>query len=521
MFKKFPWHTLFFAAYPVLFLYAHNVEIVKSKEIIKPLTLVLLGTAVVAFVFFLFFKNRIKAGILASITALLLLSYGLYHEKLHTLSIPFFTGSIRFDYNFYKWASLGIFCVVVWRLYKTKSDLKNINGLLNIVSLVLISFSFFEIIQYHSKKHSIQTIQNVPQIIEKENVKTLRPTIYYFVMDAYTRNDVLKEYFNFDNSAFTDYLKQKGFYLADKSISNYGQTFLSLPSSLNMSYLDSIANAFGEDFEDRWAINDYLQNNKVLCTLKSQGYKSVAFDAAMFDVVFLTSVDKFINTPGTEFSMFSVELLNNSILTAFKDKKQKAKTIGNPEDFHRKKILNAFEKIEMLSKSDKPHFVHAHVLAPHQPFLFDENGNAQEIDYSYRIWKPLKPDSDNAEYKKGYIGQLKFVNKKLMKAIDEILANKSRPSIIIIQGDHGSCSELRNYLGFENNDFKERFSILNAYYFPDQDYSMLYDSISPVNSFKVVLNKYFDGNYELDEDRAFFSNWDKPYKMYDVTDSIK
>ena len=42
-------------------------------------------------------------------------------------------------------------------------------------------------------------------------IQKVRPTIYYLVMDAYTSNGVLKEYFDFDNSAFTDYLKEKGF----------------------------------------------------------------------------------------------------------------------------------------------------------------------------------------------------------------------------------------------------------------------------------------------------------------------
>ncbi len=90
-------------------------------------------------------------------------------------------------------------------------------------------------------------------------------------MDAYTSNGVLKEYFDFDNSAFTDYLKEKGFYVADKAISNYGQTVLSIPSALNMSYLDSIVDVLGEEHKSRWPMADVLNNNRVLNILEGKG----------------------------------------------------------------------------------------------------------------------------------------------------------------------------------------------------------------------------------------------------------
>ena len=32
--------------------------------------------------------------------------------------------------------------------------------------------------------------------------------------------------------------------------------------------------------------------------------------------------------------------------------------------------------------------------------------------------------------------------------------------------------------------------ILNVYYFPDGAYHMLYDTITPVNSFRILFNKF-------------------------------
>ncbi|HSU72625.1 MAG TPA: hypothetical protein VLJ21_02140, partial [Candidatus Binatia bacterium] len=42
---------------------------------------------------------------------------------------------------------------------------------------------------------------------------------------------------------------------------------------------------------------------------------------------------------------------------------------------------------------------------------------------------------------------------------------------------------------------------INAYYFSDGDYSGLYENITPVNSFRVVFNKYLKTNYSLLPDR--------------------
>jgi len=63
------------------------------------------------------------------------------------------------------------------------------------------------------------------------------------------------------------------------------------------------------------------------------------------------------------------------------------------------------------------------------------------------------------------------------------------------------------------------FSILNAYYFPDQDYSDLYDSISPVNSFRVVLNRYLGAAYPILEDLTF-GGTHEPFTLNDETIKI-
>lgn len=60
-------------------------------------------------------------------------------------------------------------------------------------------------------------------------------------------------------------------------------------------------------------------------------------------------------------------------------------------------------------------------------------------------------------------------------------------------------------------------SILNAYYFPGQDSSIFYPQLTPVNSFKLLFNSYFQAGLTLEEDRSFFTTVNLPYDFVDVT----
>jgi hypothetical protein len=78
----------------------------------------------------------------------------------------------------------------------------------------------------------------------------------------------------------------------------------------------------------------------------------------------------------------------------------------------------------------------------------------------------------------------------MLTIISEILANSTTPPIIIIQGDHG----------FGEGD---NFPILNAYYLPGIDPGVLYPTISPVNSFRLIFNEYFGSNLIQLPDQSF------------------
>jgi phosphoglycerol transferase MdoB-like AlkP superfamily enzyme len=125
-------------------------------------------------------------------------------------------------------------------------------------------------------------------------------------------------------------------------------------------------------------------------------------------------------------------------------------------------------------------------MLPHEPFYLDSTGNYVSDTIIIR---------NTFDFKTGYLNQLKYANMLLKKIIAAISKN-SKNKVVIMEGDHG----YREYVG---EGAKEKsFMNLNTYYFSDGDYSQLYDGISPVNSFRVVLNKYFCQSLPLLKDSS-------------------
>ena len=60
--------------------------------------------------------------------------------------------------------------------------------------------------------------------------------------------------------------------------------------------------------------------------------------------------------------------------------------------------------------------------------------------------------------------------------------------------------------------------ILNMYYVDSECMDLLYESISPVNSFRLIFNCYFNGNYGLLDDLSFYNKGSEPF--INVTDIV-
>ena len=252
-----------------------------------------------------------------------------------------------------------------------------------------------------------------------------------------------------------------------------------------------------------------IVNNKVVHKLKELGYKFVAFSSD-FDLTDGIQTADIYNQYFFGLNYFEFTLLNNSLI---------GKAINliqyDLNDIARGRFNNNLNRLSQIAEIETPTFTFLHVLQPHPPFIFDGEGNAIGKGKRFHLGDGSEFPGTKIEYKQGYIGQLKYLNQQIKETISEILDNSPTPPIIILQSDHGSGM----YTDWENpanTNFWERMSILNAYLVPEKIKSRLYPAITPVNTFRLLFDAYFEHEYTLLEDKSYFATRNRPYKFYSV-----
>ena len=352
----------------------------------------------------------------------------------------------------------------------------------------------------NEKENFINYWQNEIKNIDPSNThaRNNHPDIYYIILDGFTRSDVLLNLYDLDNSGFINELQKRGFFIASESYSNYTQTRSSLASSLNLRYLNEAADVIGEDKSYYFPAYYMIDNSIVENSLGAIGYDLVSFRSSMsyldfkdWDYYFKpksvpdSSTQTFIST--TAMSVFLNPLLYR---------------------WNYEAVKFTIESLPSAGSIDGPQFIFAHILCPHPPFLFDSDGSLKKADRLYTTQDANYFFSSGTmdEYKNGYKDQVIFLQKSLIKMIDQINSTSTEPYILIMQGDHGSGMQL-DQEDLSNTNINERFGILNAIYFFDRDYEELYEQISPVNTFRVIFTQYFGIDKPLLADRHYYSRY--------------
>lgn len=164
--------------------------------------------------------------------------------------------------------------------------------------------------------------------------------------------------------------------------------------------------------------------------------------------------------------------------------------------------------LETIPDIGEKTFTFAHIVLPHHPFIFDREGRIRKNVTMVNQFQPnMWLDSD------GYIEQLIFVNEKVKNLVSALLEKSDVKPIIVLLSDHGPQIRTEN----KNTFIQARMSNLVACYLPDKKSEILYDSITPVNIFRVIFNSYFGTNYELLEDKLYYCEYVRPYTFMDVT----
>lgn len=497
-------HPLLLGIYPVIFLYSRNVGEVLFSKLIIPLAISFAAAVVLWLVLGLACRQRGKAALLASVGLVYFFSYGHFYSLLAGANLLGFRVGIH-TYLLLAWTLLfGVFGIFVLRVRK---GVDSLNKGVNIISCCLVGISLVTIAAGWGgillQRQTGESPETQTTITPKAKEVSYRPSIFYIVVDSHPRSDILKELFDHDNSVFIDSLRERGFFVAGKSTSNYVETSLSLSSSLNFRYLDELSERYGPKSTDTMPLRKLLNDNEVFAFFKEQGYRTVAFTSG-YGYTELRKADTYLST-GMLVDEFANELINSTPLVALE------KLSAWRHLSHYRRLLYTLDKLGDIGGGDEPVFVFAHILAPHSPYVFKADGSFTGHSGPFR-WEDR--DALDGKRKSAFLDQVKYIDKRIIETVDDILANSQQPPVVIVQADHGVRFKVN--LSQSGQECKHTaFAILNALYLPGFDMAKLEDDMTPVNTFRFILNHYFGAGLEILEDKNYSS---APWRFYDFVE---
>jgi len=530
MIKKLFIHPVLFSVYAVLYLYSSNISQVVAKETGRSFVVAILLSLVLLILLRVFTKNWYKAALISSVGLILFFSYGHFMDLARGFSI----GSVLLGRTAVV-ASIWItlFIISVGLIYRTQTPVEA-SGVFNALAVFLLIWPLYTVGRNYIQAKIIRNSQpSAGDVSPQPRAGLDSADVYYVIFDMHGRADVLKSLYGYDESWFINALKERGFYIADRSTSNYSSTLPSISSSLNMEYVNYLEDTYGPDSKTREPYKLLLDQNRLFQIFSEKGYKIGTFETN-FNYTEFPDEDVYLRPSSYEIrqyqnfwtlNSFEGLMVHSTFLRTLYDLRilsaetVQEKTLETPYHVHRLTILNIFNHLPDFAAENESYFVFAHIVSPHPPYIFGPDGEEKKHETVFSLGAPGRQDG-GAKVVKEYVDQLDYIDTLTLQAVDQILASSEIPPIIILQGDHGPYS----YFG-ENDvmisNMQEQHGILNAYYFPGQQYELLYPSITPINSFRVVLNTFFGGSYDLLPDNNYYHPHDQSYNFIDVTDRVK
>jgi hypothetical protein len=508
--ENLPLYPLLVGLFPVLELFLFNIHQIPGYAILRALILSLALIVLIWGACLLIFRNRVRAALGASFVLILVLSYGhiydlLYKKKLLGITIG------RHEYLIALWAVLILAGFIF--LFRSR-NLNNLNRVVYFFSAALIVLNLAQIaFAGFQTGQSAAAQNNKPQAKTAANATTpgsvVKRDVYYIIVDSHSRSDVLKG-MGYDNSKFISQLTDLGFSVLPCAQSNYTNTERSLSSSLNMNYLPTFGISDDDNVEGDVLppTSAMLRHSKVRQLFEQMGYQTVAF-ATKAPWADMTDVDHYFNvatdTPvleREETQKFYEIFLDTTLFRIVIDSKNNSyikfdnlptavlqwvdPSAGVFSSSRYQEYLGNQYSLTTLAKVPQlvpgPKFVMAHLMVTHSSFVFNRDG-------SYK-----SEDEEDTNARGAFLDSVYYADGQLPKIAQEILSQyPTVKPVIIIQADHGWVSG------------PDRVKILNALYLPDGGSSKLYPTLTPVNTFRLIMDTYFGGQYGQIDNKSLLS----------------
>jgi len=347
---------------------------------------------------------------------------------------------------------------------------------------------------YQLGKNIFESRQGNSGMSGRSNVRKLHdpvtlPSIYLILLDEYSGNESLAEYFNYPNSRFKKFLTDNDFYIVKNPTSNYNLTIFSMASLLDMDFINDIGSATWLNHYGYKKALQTIDNNKTCRLLKEFGYKirnkspfyvdglPPAYNPGWFP-------DK-INLVQHQTMYYKIaKALPDLLLGKFDIQNLEQRHSDFTDDYNHRVLKEVLDETNLTDSI--PTFTYAHLMMPHEPYLRDSSGNV--VPPYERGVEIVQRQEDSS-----YFQYLIYTNNIIAEFITSLKQKTGGKAVILLISDHGfkSVAKKKQKYGYNN---------LHALYLPSRKYSGWYPGISNVNAFPQLFNTVFGTKMQLRKD---------------------
>ena len=292
----------------------------------------------------------------------------------------------------------------------------------------------------------------------------------------------------FDNTPFLRQLETYGFFIADRSLANYGTTDISIPATLSMDYIVKPGDLVPSI---RHYSHLHRGHNEVVRRFRRLGYAYIHAQSGRWSSKCGGNEDYCIVNPSSiggigKVSEVEVHLLSQTPILTIMHGLEERGLIGR---IVTQSYVGLTEIMDALpARMRQPFFLFSHIIAPHAPYRYHADCSPRTLETIDVVLR--SEQGGNAVEKDLYLDNLRCINRQVISAVKRILAKDPR-AIVIFQSDHGtgfSVEYSRDLSEWSDAQIMERYGILNVIRFPSECRDSLYPSFSPVNTFRLIFS---------------------------------
>lgn len=358
---------------------------------------------------------------------------------------------------------------------------------------------------------AVGLVAPAPPAMASETAAAGSPDVLLLVLDGYARADWLAEEYNFDNGEFLGELESRGFAVAAAATPNYGYTYASVSTMLNLDYVFAPGEITAAEQEQMRAALTGAAG--MIPAFKEAGYEITYLENAWGGSQCGSAVDHCIRDGLLDRSLWTLSQM--TILAPLADKMR-------PDAFHTVSVrhLNSLDDYVTEPSADgAPRLLFLHLLLPHSPLLLDADCVDQDED-ELTYWG-LGSAEVLAARRANYVEQMRCVNSKVVEAIDGLIATNPQ-AIVMITGDHGPGSLLdvnRDLAQLSDEALAERMKTLSAYRLPGCEASFRVD-LTPANGTRIITNCALNSGLEPLSDENLWADLDGHGMVTDIASRV-